>query len=111
MLFGGVDLGGRTAVRTGRYGIAEDLSAKMVREDIDAVVITTPHSFHFEETMSALENGKHVLVEKPTTNDLNAKMKDYFSKLGIRSSILDSASLVLEELLMNAIYVVNIFVG
>ncbi|MFC1554818.1 Gfo/Idh/MocA family protein [candidate division KSB1 bacterium] len=35
------------------------------REDIDAVVIATPAAFHFDMTLEALENGKHVLVEKP----------------------------------------------
>jgi predicted dehydrogenase len=33
--------------------------------DVDAVVIATPVSTHFELAMSALKAGKHVLVEKP----------------------------------------------
>lgn len=41
------------------------------RDDIDAIVITTPHGFHFEDTMFALENGKHVLVEKPMATETN----------------------------------------
>jgi predicted dehydrogenase len=47
----------------------QDIKQLLAREDIDAVVITTPHSFHFEETMFALENGKHVLVEKPMATE------------------------------------------
>jgi predicted dehydrogenase len=35
--------------------------------DIDAVVICTPVSTHFELARKALENGKHVLLEKPFT--------------------------------------------
>lgn len=35
---------------------------------IDAVVIATPVSTHFEIAMSALKAGKHVLVEKPITS-------------------------------------------
>ena len=35
--------------------------------DIDAVVIATPVSSHFELGMEALANGKHLLVEKPLT--------------------------------------------
>lgn len=37
------------------------------REDIDAVAVLTPHRFHAEQVMAALEAGKHVLVEKPMT--------------------------------------------
>lgn len=35
--------------------------------DIDAVVISTPISTHFDLASLALKNGKHVLVEKPMT--------------------------------------------
>lgn len=41
------------------------------RDDVDAVVITTPHSCHFEETIEALTRGKHVLVEKPMSTQLS----------------------------------------
>jgi predicted dehydrogenase len=33
--------------------------------ELDAVLITTPHAYHVEQTLAALEQGKHVLVEKP----------------------------------------------
>ncbi|MDD5532819.1 MAG: Gfo/Idh/MocA family oxidoreductase, partial [Syntrophales bacterium] len=33
--------------------------------DIDAVAVITPVATHFEIAKSALENGKHVFVEKP----------------------------------------------
>lgn len=35
------------------------------RNDPDAVIISTPASTHFELTRTALESGRHVLVEKP----------------------------------------------
>ncbi len=35
--------------------------------DIDAIVIATPVSTHFSLGMEALENGKHLLIEKPFT--------------------------------------------
>jgi predicted dehydrogenase len=36
--------------------------------DIDAVAIVTPVWTHFELAKAALENGKHVFVEKPFTS-------------------------------------------
>ncbi|KAI5964628.1 uncharacterized protein KGF55_001697 [Candida pseudojiufengensis] len=35
--------------------------------DIDVVYIGTPHTFHKEQAINCLNNGKHVLVEKPIT--------------------------------------------
>ncbi|TYL49296.1 Gfo/Idh/MocA family oxidoreductase [Marinomonas sp. IMCC 4694] len=34
--------------------------------DVDLVVITTPNALHFDQAKRALENGKHVLLEKPS---------------------------------------------
>lgn len=39
--------------------------ATMLASDIDAVVIATPVSSHYELALAALEAGKHVLIEKP----------------------------------------------
>ncbi|MEO7934848.1 MAG: Gfo/Idh/MocA family oxidoreductase, partial [Dokdonella sp.] len=36
-------------------------------EDVDAIYIATPHTFHFEQTTAALRAGKAVLCEKPIT--------------------------------------------
>jgi predicted dehydrogenase len=33
--------------------------------ELDAVLIATPHSLHFEQAKAALERGLHVLIEKP----------------------------------------------
>ena len=59
--------GTRAPTLSADYGVAyEDSLEKLLqRSDIDAVVITTPHSRHFDETMLALKSDKHVLVEKP----------------------------------------------
>jgi predicted dehydrogenase len=35
--------------------------------DFDIVYISTPHPLHYEETMLALQNKRHVLLEKPAT--------------------------------------------
>ena len=39
---------------------------KMIDEvELDGVVIATPHTLHFEQIMTCLDNGLHVLTEKP----------------------------------------------
>ena len=43
--------------------------------DIDAVVIATPVSTHFELAMAALRAGKHVLVEKPLAGTSEAAVR------------------------------------
>lgn len=39
-------------------------------KEIDAVIIATPVFSHFELAKKALENGKHVLIEKPMTSSV-----------------------------------------
>lgn len=49
---------GGTVHRGGWEGALQD-------PGIDAVLITTPPALHLEQTLAALEAGKHVIVEKP----------------------------------------------
>jgi predicted dehydrogenase len=52
----------------------ETLSEMLANEDLDIVDVTTGGyengSWHFEPAMEAMEAGKHVLVEKPISNDV-----------------------------------------
>ncbi|SEB95907.1 Predicted dehydrogenase [Paramicrobacterium humi] len=63
----------RSEAFAAEFGIARAHGsyAELVADpDIDAVYIATPHPFHVENALLALDAGKHVLVEKPFT--LNA---------------------------------------
>ena len=44
-----------------------DYQDMLEKEDLDAVVITSPHTVHFEHAKAALEAGCHVLIDKPMT--------------------------------------------
>ena len=45
--------------------ISTNIDDALTRTDIDAVVIATPTASHYGLAKAALQNGKHVLVEKP----------------------------------------------
>jgi predicted dehydrogenase len=47
--------------------VTQDSQDVVTAKDIDAVAVVTPIWTHYELTKAALENGKHVFVEKPFT--------------------------------------------
>ena len=49
--------------------VVAETAELMSSAEIDAVAIVTPVWTHYELTKAALENGKHVFVEKPFTSD------------------------------------------
>ena len=49
--------------------LTTDVTEVLRSSDIDAVAIVTPVWTHFELAKAALENGKHVFVEKPFTSN------------------------------------------
>jgi predicted dehydrogenase len=59
--------GGRAKALAARHGAAAeaDWRALVGRDDLDAVIICTPHSLHAEMGVAALQAGRHVLCEKP----------------------------------------------
>jgi predicted dehydrogenase len=65
------------------------LADMLANEQLDIVAVTTGGyengSWHFEPTMEALAAGKHVLCEKPLSNDINEarEMVDYAAGEGL----------------------------
>ena len=59
--------GSRAPELAKRFGVPCDdtLEALARRPEIDAVVITTASQQHTADALAAIENGKHVLLEKP----------------------------------------------
>jgi len=57
----------RVLIRHPDVRLMTDADDIVTSPDIDAVAIVTPVSYHFEWAKKALENGKHVFVEKPFT--------------------------------------------
>jgi predicted dehydrogenase len=58
----------RLAIASEHLGVTRtytDWRAMLDHEQLDAVVISTPHAQHAEQSIAALEHGLHVLVDKP----------------------------------------------
>ena len=64
------------------HGSYEALAAD---PDVDVIYISTPHPFHAEGAVLALEHGKHVLVEKPFT--LNAEEAERVVAIAARKGL------------------------
>jgi predicted dehydrogenase len=47
----------------------EDYKAMLDAEALDAVIIATPHTLHYEQILACMDRDLHVLCEKPLTTD------------------------------------------
>ncbi len=56
-----------------------DYKAMLAKEELDAAVICTPHTLHFQEAMDCLQRGIHVLVEKPMVTTVD-RAKELIAK-------------------------------
>lgn len=64
------------------YGSYEEL---VQDPDIDVVYVASPHVFHFEHTLLCLQNGKHVLCEKPM--GMNAKQVEELARVAAQQNL------------------------
>jgi len=48
----------------------DDLAESLARDDVDAVILSTPTQVHAQQTIQCLQAGKHVLVEIPMADSL-----------------------------------------
>lgn len=65
--------------------VTTDLCDVLASPDVDAVAVVTPVWTHFELAKAALENGKHVFVEKPFT--ANAQQAEELINLAERKNL------------------------
>lgn len=52
-------------IRAAGLEVLNDLGAALSREDVDAVILTTPNPVHEEQVIACAKAGKHVFCEKP----------------------------------------------
>ena len=66
--------------------VTTDLDQILKSSDIDAVAVVTPVWTHFDLAKAALENGKHVFVEKPftSTSDQAQQLVELAGKKNLR---------------------------
>jgi len=67
----------------------DDWRETVTNENVDLVCITTPPPLHFEQTLAAIENGKHVLCEKPMAMSVaeSEKMTEKAKEKGVLALI------------------------
>jgi predicted dehydrogenase/threonine dehydrogenase-like Zn-dependent dehydrogenase len=85
-----VTSGGVSAVHHGKkngFNIASTDINSAMDASIDAVVIGTQHNLHCDQTIIALENNKHVFIEKPLALD-HVEIKKIKDSYGKSNSIL-----------------------
>lgn len=69
--------------------ISSDAADALSRNDIDIIVVTTPHDQHTPYVVAAAQAGKHIIVEKPIalTLDEVRQQEDAVRKAGVKSIV------------------------
>jgi predicted dehydrogenase len=75
-----------TADEFGIKHFTDDWRETVDNADVDLVCITTPPNTHFEMTLRAIENGKHILGEKPMA--MNADEAQKMTELAREKNVL-----------------------
>src|SRR2546426_856061 len=65
--------------------VTTDPSELLTSTEIDAIAVVTPVSTHFDLAKAALENGKHVFIEKPLT--ATTQQAEELIELGLRKQL------------------------
>ncbi len=69
--------------------IGADADEMLARDDIDIVVVSTPHDTHTQYVIAAAEAGKHIIIEKPvalTIEDVR-RQQAAVTKAGVKTLI------------------------
>ena len=74
---------------TRKIVLTNDLTNALSDEDLDAIVIATPHTQHFDQLIAAAGAGKHVYCEKPWTLGADEAISSLrvFSDAGLKVAI------------------------
>ncbi|HET7213871.1 MAG TPA: Gfo/Idh/MocA family oxidoreductase [Terriglobia bacterium] len=84
--------GTRAAPLAAEYHVACEPTVEQLleRKDIDAVLISTPHSEHARQTILAAHRGKHILLDKPMATTLEDcdRILDAVHKAGVNLMIM-----------------------
>ncbi|GIT39343.1 MAG: hypothetical protein Ct9H300mP8_05390 [Gammaproteobacteria bacterium] len=69
--------------------IETDLSRVLERDDVQILVVCTPHDLHPANTIAAAQAGKHILIEKPAALDTSSLrcMHEEVAKAGVKSVV------------------------
>ena len=68
--------------KTKTYGTYEEL---VKDSNVEIVYVASPHTFHYENTLLALENGKSVCCEKPFT--INAEQTKHLTEVAKKNNL------------------------
>ena len=68
---------------------ATSLEAAIERHDVEGVLLVTPNDTHAEQAIAAAERGRHVFVEKPIADTVDAaeRMRDACARAGVALSV------------------------